>query len=1407
MLLLLLGNTASFLKPNGGDGHRSEVAIENNLRLHRFVRARKAFCLSLSKVKWRNAKARFIVFWRLLLSLMGHFFPIKKSARFYECGDEREKNGDHRKQKELKMNSAEGVLLLDEEEKKKKKKKDKKKNKKKNKEEEEEEEAPPMLSEELSGTVVLLHAKKKKKNNSTISPPPLPEKKLSKSQKRKLLKVEEDKRKRAGREAVLESLKKNTLKEEEMYYFEKSSTLGNKETRKEKLTKQMKAERMGISSYLPGQREEAERLAKRAKTEKEAAESSEDEDDEEEEEVEDRGKAKEEEEPIKELTEQEKVDLAAQGDVDIIEQSKIGARTLDGATRALVSALREKYKLKEDADDELAMQPQQKSEYQEVFFGSAHAVPVERDEKIQEGRLQLPILGEEHEIMHAINTNPITVICGQTGCGKTTQVPQFLYEAGYGDPDCADHPGAVCVTQPRRVAVTSTAKRVAEELNVKLGGDVGYQVRHDKRVGDTPRIKFCTDGILLREIQADLLLRKYSVIIVDEAHERSVNTDILLGLLSRIVPLRAALTKEKNNKNVITPLRLVVMSATLRVEEFVKNKKLCPVPPIVMNVAARQFPVTIHFSRRTEMVDYVSEALRKTLAIHRKLPPGDVLVFLTGQKEVEDFCRRLRGNYPLKKKEKKKKKQSSHRITTTAQEDEDSDNHHGDEEEKEEAEEDDEEVDEGNEDDAMGDAYDVDAADAAGEVLNDFNEDTFQDDFDDDDDRSDVSEEDEVVVMGDVLTEEETKIAEADWARKYAPTANLKDSTDDNTDGEKKEVGVNENKDAENEDDGPGPLNVLPLYAMLPPQAQARVFAKTPKGYKRNVIVSTNVAETSLTIPGVRYVVDAGRAKERKYERTSGMSRFEVGWISKASAEQRAGRAGRTAPGHCYRLFSSSHYVNDLNDFAAPAITTAPVDGVVLSMRYLGIDKVLNFPFITPPDFEQVRQATRTLEILGATNQIGELSDIGRGMAQIPVSPRQARMLIAASVSGVKNCLVYAITVCAGLGMDSPFLKHVEVNDSEDRNGGYEDDEEKALKEEKKPNAPPPHVKFHHVNSDALTVAQCLLAYDQFVEANGPSKAHVFCHENRLHERTMREMSDLRKQLFRILSRIGLIEEDEVAKNINASKIIIKPNSDLDKALRKALCCGWIDKVARRSKQKELEQYARDAEIRGESLDSMSRSTKALRYKPAFESSSNNGGIDSNRPVFLHPSSALHKSASEFIVYNDLIQTQKRPYVVGATTVEPSWLLQSECLLEGMDRVLDDPIPRYAPNRDQVVCWVAPRFGPHLWELPLKAQNVTELEKAVGPFATALLLGNVFECFAEIKDKYAAKPILCSRIEGRSQPRVQNLLYALKKKGVCSKEKLAQEFARDRDYLRKEVSAWLKAGKTHTLDNIWGRWK
>jgi HrpA-like helicases len=250
-----------------------------------------------------------------------------------------------------------------------------------------------------------------------------------------------------------------------------------------------------------------------------------------------------------------------------------------------------------------------------------------------------------------------------------------------------------------------------------------------------------TDGILLREVQLDFLLRKYSVVIIDEAHERSVNTDILLGLLSRIVPLRAALAAEGK---AVTPLRLVVMSATLRVEEFVENKKLCPTPPALLQVATRQFPVTVHFSRRTEHVDYVGAAIKKVLAIHRKLPPGGILVFLTGQREVEIVCRKLRDAYPLHKKSEDGESEDGEDSIES--------------------------------EDGVEDTFDVDAIDAGGEDLDGEEED--EPDFDGEDDMSDVasdiSEEDDVLVMGgEGVGEEEAAEAEAAWTREHAPSTGL----------------------------------------------------------------------------------------------------------------------------------------------------------------------------------------------------------------------------------------------------------------------------------------------------------------------------------------------------------------------------------------------------------------------------------------------------------------------------------------------------------------------------------------------------------------------------------------------------------------------------------------------------------
>ena len=245
-------------------------------------------------------------------------------------------------------------------------------------------------------------------------------------------------------------------------------------------------------------------------------------------------------------------------------------------------------------------------------------VLVTRPPAIAESRSKLPITAEEQQVVEAIHQHQVLVLSGETGSGKTTQLPQFLYEAGY-----ASGGRLIGVTEPRRVAAAAMSKRVAQELDLPHS-QVSYQIRYEGNVTEDTKIKFMTDGVLLREVEKDFLLSKYSVIIIDEAHERSVFTDILIGLLSRIVPLR----HKKGN-----PLKLVIMSATLRVGDFTENRRLFKAPPPVISVESRQFPVTVHFNKHTRE-DYMEEALRKVCKIHRELPEGGILVFLTGQQEV-----------------------------------------------------------------------------------------------------------------------------------------------------------------------------------------------------------------------------------------------------------------------------------------------------------------------------------------------------------------------------------------------------------------------------------------------------------------------------------------------------------------------------------------------------------------------------------------------------------------------------------------------------------------------------------------------------------------------------------------------------------------------------------------------------
>ncbi|KXZ53733.1 hypothetical protein GPECTOR_6g650 [Gonium pectorale] len=700
-------------------------------------------------------------------------------------------------------------------------------------------------------------------------------------------------------------------------------------------------------------------------------------------------------------------------------------------------------------------------------------VHVARPAAMVESRSALPISGQEADIMEAVAAHDVIVLAGETGCGKTTQVPQFLYEAGYGCRDFPEKAGAVGITQPRRVAAVSTAQRVAEELGCAVGETVGYQVRYDRSVGDKTALKFMTDGILLRELQLDFSLAAYSAIIVDEAHERGLNTDLLLGMLSRAVPLRRRLWRERQEALArgerpagppVYPLKLIIMSATLRTSDFTENKRLFPKPPPVINVPARQYPVTVHFSRRTELRDYVSAAFRKVTRIHAELPPGGILVFLTGQREVEQLCRRLRHHYAERGRRAAAAAAAASgggargRGSVAAA-------GAG--------------CDDGGDDEGGGDGCGVDEEDplAAGEqyggggdvaeVAGDAAErrrrsgpeeeevDDYQagSEMNGEDEEGDEDEEEVQVMGGEQFTPEEIAEAERRFEEAYGRTM---------LPGAAGGAGGAGAAGAPGEGGGPGPVHVLPLYAMLPQARQAKVFAAHPPG-TRLIIVATNVAETSLTIPGIRYVVDAGRSKQKLLEGAGAgggtVARYDVRWVSKASAQQRAGRAGRTCPGHAYRLFSSAHFNDTFPEHSPPEILNSELEGVVLVMKAMGVDKVHNFPFPTPPDPDALRGAHRCLEALCALEPgSGRLTELGRAMAAFPISPRHARMLLevlkwhkslqggADAVEGgtagssgggalavpeqvarrAGRALPYAVALAAALSIESPFI-HIDT--------------------------------------------------------------------------------------------------------------------------------------------------------------------------------------------------------------------------------------------------------------------------------------------------------------------------------------------------------------------------------------------
>ncbi len=450
----------------------------------------------------------------------------------------------------------------------------------------------------------------------------------------------------------------------------------------------------------------------------------------------------------------------------------------------------------------------------------------------------LPITQKREEIARAIREHPLVIVCGETGSGKTTQLPKILLEMGRGKEKAIGH------TQPRRIAARSVAARIAEELKVELGTLVGYKVRFTDKAGRQTRIKLMTDGILLAETQGDPDLRAYDTIILDEAHERSLNIDFLLGYLKRLLPRRPE-------------LKVVITSATIDAERFSKHFDDAP----VIEVSGRLYPVEVRYrpvggDAEDTTRDEEEQALGDAVEELFREGPGDVLVFLPGEREIRD--------------------------------------------------------------------------------------------------------------------------AAAVLARRHLKGA-----------------------------------EVLPLYGRLSAAEQDRVFHP---GGARRVVLATNVAETSLTVPRIRYVVDAGQARVKRYSYRNKVEMLQVENISQAAAQQRAGRCGRVADGICIRLYDEEDF-GKRPAFTDPEILRASLAAVILRALSLNLGKVEDFPFLDPPSGRAISDGYGLLAELGAVDEDNRLTDVGRQLARLPLDPRVARMLLAARDEG---CLEQMLVVAAALSVQDP---------------------------------------------------------------------------------------------------------------------------------------------------------------------------------------------------------------------------------------------------------------------------------------------------------------------------------------------------------------------------------------------------
>ncbi|KAG9016562.1 putative ATP-dependent RNA helicase dhr2 [Tulasnella sp. 427] len=689
-----------------------------------------------------------------------------------------------------------------------------------------------------------------------------------------------------------------------------------------------------------------------------------------------------------------------------------------------------------------------------------HKISSAGPSSIDEQRRSLPIWSARKSLVREIRENDCVVILGETGSGKTTQIPQFIFEAGL-----CQEPLMIAITQPRRVAATSLASRVSVEQGTPLGGRVGYSVRFDDKTSDGTRIKFMTDGMLDRELLGDPMLSRYGVIIVDEAHERTLRTDLLLTSLKSILstrnssngnasgtsPTNGLSKSQKDSKGkgkALPPLKVVIMSATLdaqRFSDFFNGAK-------VLYVKGRQHPVKVLHTSEAQK-DYIESSLQTFFQIHTEQPPGDVLIFLPGQEDIESLASSIES-----------------------------------------------------------------------------------------------------------------------LAEQIPP-------------------------------EGQGVL-VCPMYAALPPSVQSKVFGKTPANV-RKVVLATNIAETSITIPGVKYVIDTGLCKEKRYfprGRGSGVDALMVQAISKSSALQRTGRAGREGEGWCFRLYTEQAYNTQFPESAIPEIQRCNLTHAILQMKCLGQNPEVA-DFMDAPSQETIKSSLLVLFSLGALEKSGDVTPNGRWMASFPLDPPRSRAILESTKHPTSTSpLLSVISLLSTTGKV--------FYDSKDREASAE-----------------AKLKFRHKSGDHLTLLNVLKAYEEVVSGstNSPAQAkrvemdsegkssgkrnvaREWCNTNFLNERALKEALDIRKQLRETCDREGV--------DWKAAGHTKKSTDETDEGLLRSLLAGLWQNTA--------------------------MITPDGSYK---------------QPVKIHPSSSLFSRKVPAIMYDELIVTSNT-YAMGVSSIPQAWLL------------------------------------------------------------------------------------------------------------------------------------------------------